>query len=101
MGIPSLFSHLLQYYTSTIAKYNPRIHKIDELYLDSNGFIYNALRDLETDQEITEEKIIAKTIEYINAKIKEYSPRETVIIAFDGIASPSKIKQQIVRRKRN
>ena len=101
MGIPSLFSHLLQYYTSTIAKYNPRIHKIDELYLDSNGFIYNALRELETDQEITEEKIISKTIQYINEKIKEYSPRETVIIAFDGIASPSKIKQQIVRRKRN
>ena len=43
MGIPSYFKHVIQRYRSIIRKYDKSL-RIDNLYLDSNSIIYDAVR---------------------------------------------------------
>ena len=43
MGIPSYFKHVIQQYRSIIRKYDKSL-RIDNLYLDSNSIIYDAVR---------------------------------------------------------
>ena len=46
MGIPSYFSYIVKNHRNIIKKLNDINYLIDNLYIDSNSIIYDALRDL-------------------------------------------------------
>ena len=73
---------------------------IDNLYLDCNSFVYDAVRDIKyTPQNKNYEE---QLIQYVGDKLKEYilllAPRKRVFIAFDGVAPVAKMNQQRKRR---
>ena len=109
MGIPSYFAHLVKNHRSIIKKIsilkNP---KMDNLYLDCNSFIYDALRNINSNEpkyknvedyiNIIEKKIIEDVSVNISKCIKEINPTKRVFIAFDGVAPIAKLNQQRNRR---
>lgn len=109
MGIPSYFAHLVKNHRSIIKKIsilkNP---KMDNLYLDCNSFIYDALRNINSNEQkyknvedyinIIEKKIIEDVSVNISKCIKEINPTKRVFIAFDGVAPIAKLNQQRNRR---
>ena len=46
MGIPAYFSHIIKNYPKIIQKFQ-RKNAINQLYLDSNSIVYDALRTIE------------------------------------------------------
>lgn len=111
MGIPSYFAYIIKNHRNIIRKVNEiRIGKRDSnirdagssihnLYLDSNSIIYDALREHEfTNIQIYESKIINSVCGKIDELIRNISPMENVIIAFDGIPPVAKLSQQKNRR---
>ena len=77
---------------------------VDNLYMDSNSVIYDAIRELQKSGDIRHS--IADNYKPISAlvckKIQEYidnvRPSNTVYIAFDGVAPLAKMNQQKTRR---
>ena len=71
---------------------------VNNLYLDSNSIIYDAVRNINTKEPLTSNIIIGRVI----AKIEEYivllAPDNLVYIAFDGVAPVAKLEQQRERR---
>ena len=99
MGIPSYFVHLVRNHRSIIKTYDRTSIKIDNLYLDCNSLIYNALNNIvyKNDHDFETkllEAICIKLAEYINI----ISPKKKVFIAFDGVAPVAKLSQQKNRR---
>ncbi len=80
---------------------------VDNLYMDSNSVIYDAVRELQKAGEIR--PTIADNYKPISTlvckKIQEYidavRPSNTVYIAFDGVAPLAKMNQQKTRRYRS
>lgn len=94
MGIPSYFSYILKKHSDLIKKLN---FKVNNLYIDSNSIIYDALRALEGNDNFEDRLIHAvclKLDEYIN----QTKPNNTILIAFDGVAPVAKLEQQRNRR---
>ena len=77
---------------------------VDNLYLDSNSIIYDALAKLAKMDNAYDDINKFEDILIMNVcdKIKEYieitQPSNRVIIAFDGVAPVAKLKQQRDRR---
>ena len=100
MGIPSYFAHLVRRHRTIIRKYTKNDMPIDNLYLDCNSFVYDAVRDTKfsTQNKNYEEQII----QYVGDKLSEYilllAPQKKVFIAFDGVAPVAKMNQQRKRR---
>ena len=46
MGIPSYFVYLVKNHSSIIKKYDSKICKIHNLYLDCNSIIYDAVKEI-------------------------------------------------------
>ena len=99
MGIPSYFSHIVKNHRDIIKKINNSI-KINNLYLDCNSIIYDAVRTIEykDDDDDFERKLIKLTCEKIEQYISQISPDKLVYIAFDGVAPVAKLEQQRNRR---
>lgn len=99
MGIPSYFSYVSKHH-NIVSKIKNSVYT-DNLYFDSNSTIYNAIRKLnattETPYEVIYEEVISQIIEYITYII----PRNTLYVAFDGVAPFAKMKQQRERRHRS
>jgi 5'-3' exonuclease len=100
MGIPSYFMHIVQRHRNIIKKYEHHKMIIQNLYLDCNSLIYDAVYGL-VSQSISkdiENKIInevcKKLIQYINI----IKPTNNILIAFDGVAPVAKLSQQKTRR---
>jgi 5'-3' exonuclease len=103
MGIPSYFSYIVRQHRKIIRPFTKKTEKIDNLYLDCNSIIYDAvhndegIKDVKTNV-MNEEKLIYAVCEKIAAYIRLIEPTQRVFIAFDGIAPIAKMNQQRNRR---
>jgi len=108
MGIPSYFSYIVKNHPKIIKKYEKKILRVDNLYLDCNSIIYDAYSKLASEtnsnklNEGINESITRSIIRNVISKIEYYisivDPLKTVIIAFDGVAPVAKLEQQRQRR---
>jgi 5'-3' exonuclease len=114
MGIPSYFSYIVKNHREIIKKFYQKKENekegmtIDNLYLDCNSIIYDAVRSIDfTKQDVDEPQDIGldshqRIFRRVISKIEEYifilGPTDTVIIAFDGVAPVAKLEQQRERR---
>ena len=105
MGIPSYFSYIVKNHRNIIKKLNDINYLIDNLYIDSNSIIYDALRELLTDKSIIDKSVedfedilIENVCKIIEKYIYHISPKNAVFIAFDGVAPVAKLDQQRNRR---
>lgn len=99
MGIPSYFSYVSKHH-NIVNKIKNSVYT-DNLYFDCNSTIYNAIGKLnattETAMDVIYEEVINEIIEYLTHIIA----RNTIFIAFDGVAPFAKMKQQRERRHRS
>ena len=99
MGIPSYFVYIVKNHRSILKKYNKSLINVDNLYLDSNSLIYEAINSIKFTNKNNFEKDV---LESICIKIKTFieiiEPKKKVFIAFDGIAPVAKLSQQKNRR---
>ena len=109
MGIPSYFVYLVKNHNSIIKKYDSKICRIHNLYLDCNSIIYDAVKEIPFNNSTINYTIDSintnyenKIIDWVNKKIIYYvnliKPLENVMIAFDGVAPIAKLEQQRSRR---
>lgn len=100
MGIPSFFSHIIRNHSEMIKKLSANTIQIDNLYLDCNSLIYEAVYKIGasiTSENMTNE-IISRVIQNIREYILLLKPTNSVFIAFDGVAPVAKLEQQRSRR---
>lgn len=101
MGIPSYFSNIVKRHKAVIKKLAglPEIHN---LYMDTNGLIYDAVRVVGSSRGMTNQDYECLIIDTVCNKISEYvalfHPSDKVFIAFDGVAPVAKLNQQRERR---
>jgi 5'-3' exoribonuclease 1 len=106
MGIPSYFSHIVKKHRNIFKKVSKETTKIDNLYLDCNSIIYEAVHMAQTDKAhskinnfSTFEKLLIKMVcEKLDYYIQLLLPSQRVLIAFDGVAPVAKLEQQRKRR---
>ena len=96
MGIPSYFSHFVRQHRGIIKQIKLLNKPINNLYLDCNAFIYDAVNNdrSNVNEEILIKFVCDKLIYYINL----LKPNKNVFIAFDGVAPVAKLNQQRKRR---
>ena len=100
MGIPSYFSYIVKNHVNIIRKWVKKQMVINNLYMDCNSIVYDAVRNINFDK-ITEtptKTIIGKVILKIEEYIGLLAPNNCVFIAFDGVAPAAKLEQQRNRR---
>lgn len=100
MGIPSYFSYIVKNHPEIIKKYFISSFVVSNFYLDCNSIIYDSYSKL--DPSILNENAGLQIINSVISKIEEYiqliRPTNCTMIAFDGVAPLSKLKQQRERR---
>ena len=100
MGIPSYFSHIVKNYFRLIKKLEKKTIQVNNLYMDCNSIIYDAVRNIDfknlKDSEIN--TIIHNVIQKIEEYIELIQPDINLFIAFDGVAPVAKLDQQRSRR---
>ena len=99
MGIPSYFVHIVKNHRNIIKLFKKNAIGIDNLYIDSNSIIYDALRTIEyKNKESFEKKLINMVCDKIKYYIDLIGPTQRVLVAFDGVAPVAKLEQQRNRR---
>ena len=99
MGIPSYFTYLVKNHRNILNKLNDKNIKVDNLYLDSNSIIYDAVNKIKFENKLDyENKVIRLVCEKLKSYINLIKPKNKVLIAFDGIAPLAKLDQQRNRR---
>jgi len=124
MGIPFFFGWICKSTNDKILRVkDPKtVVKIDNLYLDSNGIIHNAVKEIffppkprkrfapvhssikntEPIKELSKEekikKVFKKVVDDIDSLVKLVDPKELLFVAIDGTAPISKQAQQRQRR---
>ena len=109
MGIPSYFSYIIKNYPNIIRNLqyfiNSEAVSLDNLFMDCNSIIYDAVRTIEVAEEskkLSGSEIEATIIDNVILNIKKYvgliRPKNRVFIAFDGVAPYAKMDQQRTRR---
>lgn len=100
MGIPSFFSHIVKNHINIIKKLSANPIKVDNLYLDCNSIIYDAVYKLDASVLSSDivNSIITNVINSIKEYIKQLNPTNSIMIAFDGVAPVAKLEQQRSRR---
>jgi 5'-3' exonuclease len=100
MGIPSYFSYIVKNHANIIKKFNSNAIIVDNLYLDCNSIIYDVVRNIDFAKivESDVDTIIRALCSKIDEYIQELKPRNTIYIAFDGVAPVAKLEQQRSRR---
>lgn len=100
MGIPSYFSFIVKNHANIIRKLSKDQLKINNLYLDSNSIIYDAVKNIDFTKLV--ESDVNTIIRCVIKKIDEYidiiQPDTNIFIAFDGTAPVAKLEQQRQRR---
>lgn len=99
MGIPNYFVQLIKSHSNIIKNFSKDSIKINNLYIDSNSIIYDAINNIVYNNDTNYNY---KLYKYVSEKIEEYiniiKPKNKIIIAFDGIAPVAKLEQQRNRR---
>jgi 5'-3' exoribonuclease 1 len=100
MGIPSYFSYIVKNHANIIKKLSSNTIKVDNLYLDCNSIIYDAVHNIDftTLKESDVDTIIKAVCSKIDEYISQLKPTNSVYIAFDGVAPVAKLDQQRSRR---
>lgn len=100
MGIPSYFSYIVKNHANIIKKLKNNTIKVNNLYLDCNSIIYDAVHNIDFTK--LNGADVDAIINFVCHKIDEYicqlNPDNRVIIAFDGVAPVAKLEQQRSRR---
>jgi len=109
MGVPYYFSHIVKNHSNIIKKITDNtlkndlktlIFQIDNLYLDCNSIIYDAVHTIDFNN--LKESDVRTILRIVCNKIDEYisllKPTNNVYIAFDGVAPVAKLDQQRTRR---
>ena len=100
MGIPSYFSFIVKNHSRIIKKLEDSTIQVNNLYLDCNSIIYDAVRNIDFTKLV--ESDINSIISEVCVKIDQYisilKPDKNVFIAFDGVAPVAKLEQQRSRR---
>lgn len=100
MGIPSYFSYIVKNHSNVIRKLVKNTIQINNLYLDCNSIIYDAVHGInfakldDTDVNTIIRCVVLKIDEYIHL----IQPNNFIFIAFDGVAPVAKLEQQRGRR---
>lgn len=101
MGIPSYFSNIVKRHKSIIKRL-AGLPKIHNLYMDTNGLIYDAVRLIGSNRGMSNDEYETLIIDTVCNKIDEYlalfCPSDKLMIAFDGVAPVAKLNQQRERR---
>lgn len=101
MGVPSYFSHIVRSYGQIIKKLHSLSH-IDNLYMDCNSLIYDAVKNSPTYDKTKrmeyEKELINMVCKKIDFYVESLKPQQRVFIAFDGVAPVAKLSQQRDRR---
>ena len=101
MGIPSYFSYIVKNHARIIKKLNKNTLHIDNLYMDCNSIIYDAVHNIDFTK-IQSSRHSKSIIDHVIDKINEYisliNPNKYIFIAFDGVAPVAKLDQQRSRR---
>jgi 5'-3' exonuclease len=98
MGIPAYFSYIVKNHINILIKLKSANIQVDNLYLDCNSIIYDAVYKMEKGATFGTKEIIAKVIQTIREYIRLLKPTHSVYIAFDGVAPVAKLEQQRSRR---
>lgn len=101
MGIPSYFKHVISKYKFILTEYQKGAKIIDNLYIDAQSLIYDAVSSdkVKTSQcHLIESAIINEVISRISMYINTIGPIKKVFVAFDGVAPVAKMHQQKSRR---
>ena len=101
MGIPSYFSYIVKNHREIIRRFVKKEMPVDNLYMDCNSIIYDAVRAINFTDESSSDKhriIIQRVITKIEEYMEIIMPTNTVIVAFDGVAPVAKLEQQRERR---
>jgi 5'-3' exonuclease len=102
MGIPAYFSYIIKNYVHVLKSLQDiRNTRFDNLYMDCNSIIYDAVREIyKTDPERSASypHILALVCSKIQDYIDQIRPSNTIYIAFDGVAPVLKMEQQRRRR---
>jgi 5'-3' exoribonuclease 1 len=100
MGIPSYFSFIVKNHSNIIRKFNKHTRIINNLYLDCNSIIYDAVHNIDFTK--LDDSDVNTIIKNVIVKIDEYisliQPNTNIFIAFDGVAPVAKLEQQRQRR---
>jgi 5'-3' exonuclease len=100
MGIPTMFSYIVKNHEQIIKKIETSTIQVNNLYLDCNSIIYDAVRSIDFSSIV--ESDIDAIVTSVCKKIDEYiallKPDKNVFIAFDGVAPVAKLEQQRNRR---
>lgn len=102
MGIPSYLRHIVTKHREILKKLSSVTMDVDYLYLDCNSDIYDALRDMDAKEKMSdiefEKRLIQATFKRIDGHIKSLNPKKLVYVAFDAVAPLAKLDQQRIRR---
>lgn len=100
MGVPSFFSHIVKNYANIIKKITSNTIRVNNLYLDCNSIIYDAVHNIDFSKLVASDvdTIIRAVINKIDEYIFELKPDKNIYIAFDGVAPVAKLEQQRSRR---
>jgi len=100
MGIPSYFSYIVKNHAGLIKKITNSQIKVNNLYLDCNSIIYDAVHNIDFKNLVDSD--VVTIINVVCCKINEYinqlKPDNIIFIAFDGVAPVAKLEQQRTRR---
>jgi 5'-3' exonuclease len=96
MGIPNYFYQIIKRHKHIVTPYTSI--KIDNLYIDSNSIIYDAVQNIEKGPKHNyDNEIISFVCNKLLSYIQMINPSR-VFIAFDGVPPMAKMKQQRERR---
>jgi 5'-3' exonuclease len=100
MGIPSYFSYIVKNHARLIRKLQHNTIKVNNLYLDCNSIIYDAIYNIDFTKLVESDidTIIRSVISKIDEYILQLKPDNILFIAFDGVAPVAKLEQQRNRR---
>jgi 5'-3' exonuclease len=100
MGVPKLFSYIVQNYSKVLKKLSKNTIPVNNLYLDCNSIIYDAVHNIDFTKLVVSDidTIINSVCMKIDEYIFELKPDNIVYIAFDGVAPVAKLEQQRSRR---
>ena len=98
MGVAYYYSWIIKNHKNIINKLE-NVIDVDNLYLDSNSIIYDAI-DFNnfSNRNQFEKYLIQNVIDKIEDIIKIVNPNKNIIIAFDGVPPLAKLNQQKNRR---
>jgi len=105
MGVPSYFAYIIRNHPNIIKKLFLGVQiqqNFERLYMDCNSILYDSYYEIKHPENMEEDVLYKTILDKTTTKIEDYiykiKPRDTLFIAFDGVAPFAKMEQQRNRR---